>query len=252
MRRGKTLMVVLSSLALGTAAQAITDSSGGPYHGIVERNVFNLKPPPPPPDPNALIAQQAPKLTLTGITTILGNKRALITVPSSKPGAPQESLMLAEGQAQNDVLVMEINEIAGTVKVTNHGTVQTLDFLNNGAKPAPGPAPAPMSIPNPMPAPPPGNVMPVPPQPNSSVTPLKSSLPQRTLRLPGSANAGDTGMGGVAGVSAANNNSAETPLTAEQQAAMIYLNKKKYESEGNPMAKIMPPIPGVEESPTAP
>jgi hypothetical protein len=81
MRRGKTLVLVLSSLALGTAAQAITDSSGGPYHGIIERNVFNLKPPAPPPAPPDPISQ-APKLTLTGITTILGNKRALMTATS--------------------------------------------------------------------------------------------------------------------------------------------------------------------------
>jgi hypothetical protein len=58
-------------------------------------------------------------------------------------------------------------------------------------------------------------------------------------------------MGTAAGVSAGNES--EQPLSPEEQAALIYLNKKKYESDGNPMAKIMPPIPGLDsESPGAP
>lgn len=247
MRRGKTLVLVLSSLALGAVAHAVSDSS--PYRSIPERNVFNLKPPVAPPDPTQLAIQQAPKLTLTGITTILGNKRALITVPSAKPGQPPEPLMLAEGQSQNDVEVMEINEVAGTVKVNNHGAVQTLDFLNNGAKPTPGAPPSPMSVPPPPAAPMPGNLMPPPPG-NSSVTPLKS-LPQRTLRLPGSQNSGQgAAMGTAAGAGGVNNQSDQQQLSAEEQAALIYLNTQKMKAEGNPMSKIMPPIKGMEDPPT--
>jgi hypothetical protein len=49
--------------------------------------------------------------------------------------------MLAVGQAEEDVEVLAIDEIAGEVKVKNAGEVQTLNFKDNGVKPAGGPAP---------------------------------------------------------------------------------------------------------------
>jgi hypothetical protein len=161
----KTWALVCGSLVLSAGVRAVTpDLGGNPYRGIVERNVFSLKDPPPPPK---LAPPAAPpvKITLTGITTILGNKRALMRaqIPARPPEpAKEESYMLAEGQRDGDIEVLTIDEKAGTVKVSNHGVPETLDFANNGAKlvnaPPPIAAPAlppPMGIPMGVSAPPP-------------------------------------------------------------------------------------------------
>ena len=120
--------------AFGVCANARPSANN--YRGIPERNLFGLKPPevphyePPPP--------QLPKLTLTGITTILGNKRALMKAeePGGKPGqqAKELSLILTEGQREGNVEVLLIDERAGTVKVMNSGTLMTLTFEKDGVK----------------------------------------------------------------------------------------------------------------------
>ena len=140
----KMLICTLAGVALCMSGKAVTgDAVGNPYQGIVDRNVFGLKPPPPPPDPEAN-KPPPPKVFLTGITTILGNKRALLKMtPPAKPGQPakEESFTLGEGQREGDIEVLEIDEKAGTVKVNNYGTVTTLDFDKDGVKVAGGPAP---------------------------------------------------------------------------------------------------------------
>lgn len=106
------------------------------YQPIPERNLFALKAPqqvtnePTPP--------QLPKLLLTGITTILGDRRALMKVQpqAMKPGdlAKEQSLILSEGQREGAIEVLAIDENAGSVKVNNSGTVVTLTFEKDGAK----------------------------------------------------------------------------------------------------------------------
>src|SRR6267378_902744 len=118
---GKMLRVAWASLALCTTSHGLTpaSSSANPYQGIVDRNVFALKPPPPPPPPPAVdnTKPTGPKIILTGITTILG-KRALMkaTLPrQNEPGKPpepakEESFMLKEGERQGEIEVLEIND----------------------------------------------------------------------------------------------------------------------------------------------
>src|ERR1041385_247409 len=102
-------------LVLCAGAHAVTsDQPANPYQSIVDRNVFALKPPPPPPDPEA--SKPPPvKITLTGITTILGNKRALMKTPPppGKPGEPAKqemSYILTVGQREGDIEVLDIDE----------------------------------------------------------------------------------------------------------------------------------------------
>src|SRR5581483_7341654 len=133
----------LGSLAAVAGARAVPNVSPNRYQTIPERNVFNLKKQEvvvqePPP-------VQVPKITLTGITTLLGLKRAVLQVaPTGRPGEAtrDEAFILAEGQREGDLEVLEINEAAGTVKVRTAGTLLTLDFVNNGTKPPTLPAPA--------------------------------------------------------------------------------------------------------------
>ena len=169
MRGGKILGCVFAGFLLSSGVKAlVSDSAASPYQKIVERNLFNLKAPPapgsnlPPPPP-------PPTVTLTSITTILGKKLVTMTVPG-KPGQPVQNLMLAEGQGQEGIEVLQIDETAGTVQVKNQGIEQTLDFLKNGAKPMPGMTPTFLIPP------------PITPQPNAS--PGKIQLPARNVRIP--------------------------------------------------------------------
>src|SRR5438128_358481 len=106
---------------------AVSDSTRGPYQGIVKRNVFGLKDPPaaitePTPGP----ATPKPKVILTGITTILGDARALLKVQfPARPGQPanEQSYILTEGQKEGDLEVLRINDLDGTVEVNNFGSV---------------------------------------------------------------------------------------------------------------------------------
>lgn len=153
----RTIILALACVLAGMSARAaISNPSRDSYDGIADRNVFNLHAPAPKADADALQPKvQIPKLTLNGITTILGKKVTVITVPGTKPGAPTTTVMLAEGQAQDEVEVRQIDEKGGVVKVINHGEEQILDFEHDGAKPSPAPAkaPTPLVIPRPTFAP---------------------------------------------------------------------------------------------------
>jgi hypothetical protein len=167
MKHGETMLIcTVAGVALCLPARAVTSDApaGSPYQGIVERNVFGLKPPPPPPDPEAN-KPPPPKITLQGITTFGGVKRALLKAQMPvKPGEQhkgeppkgEESFILAEGQREGDIEVLEINDKPGSefVKVNDFGTITNLNFENNGIKTAaasgPGPTPAPAGVaPNP-------------------------------------------------------------------------------------------------------
>ena len=173
----KFLGCILSTFILCTAAEAVGADSGNPYQGIVDRNVFGLKPPPPPGKPEEKKID-LPPITLTGITTILGNKRALMNL--QPPGKPVQSFILAEGQRDGELEVLEIDEKAGSVKVSQSGTIVPLTFEKNGAK-------LPVSVAPPVPFNAvPGNAQPtsipyVPPGPASAGL---NKIPTRQLRLP--------------------------------------------------------------------
>ena len=153
MKHGQRMLIcTLAWVGLCASGNAVTsDASSSPYQSVVERNVFGLKPPPPPPDPEAN-KPPPPKMFLQGITTFGGTKRALLKAQMPpKPGEPpkgEDSFVLAEGQREGDIEVLEINVKEGTVKVNDFGTVTTLDFEHNGIKtaaaaPVPGVAPHP-------------------------------------------------------------------------------------------------------------
>jgi hypothetical protein len=184
---GKMLVCLASGLVLCSAANARTAAeSGNPYQGIVERNVFGLKAPPPPPDPEAN-KPPLPKITLTGIVTLGGGKRALLKTPPTppKPGEPaktDQGFILSVGERQGDIEVLEIDEKKGSVKVNYGGNVTDLTFEKDGIK-APS-APAPGAVPPPGFAPPMKTVMAVPGAmsgPGMGAAPF----PTRPVRLPG-------------------------------------------------------------------
>ncbi len=263
MKRGdKTLICVLAALSLMGPVNAISDPSLNPYLGIVDRNVFGLKPPPPPPDPEAN-KPPPPPITLTGITTILGNKRALMkTAPTvAKPGEPakEQSYILTIGQRDGDIEVLDIDEKAGSVKVRYAGTESTLTFDKNGPKIAATPLPAAPAIPVPAGAIPPPMAIPAPA--GSSPTPFPSfGAPTpgvtRPLRMPtqgaamtpgysyaGAVPAAGISAGGVTlpGFGAAPSTISQTSapnITPEEQTIVMEVLREKNKNNPN-----FPPFP---------
>jgi len=142
----RILNSVCSGLALASlVSQAIaaTPATGdNPYQVVVERNVFDLKPLIPPPKVDEPPPTPPAKITLQGITDILGKKQVLLKIlelpkPGElKPGEqPKErALIMDEGERRGTVTVMEINPKARTVKFDNAGREETLELTNAPTK----------------------------------------------------------------------------------------------------------------------
>ena len=143
---GLRLPVVLwcaIGLASVIAASALTESN--PYSKIIGRNTFALKAPPPPPAPLVAPPAPPPKVSLQGISTILGRAQALLKVKiDPKPSEPAKdlSLVMDVGQREGEVEVLSIDPAAGTVNISNQGTPLTLS-IKDADKPMAGPAIAP-------------------------------------------------------------------------------------------------------------
>lgn len=135
-RVGKFCICLAGVLALnaGLRADGLV-SPDNPYAPIVTRNVFDINPP-PPVDPSTLNAEPPPKITPNGTMSVFGRVQVLfkVSIPA-KPGQPakDESYMLGEGQAQDDIEVTKIYEKAGLVTFNNHGTVQQLALVSASA-----------------------------------------------------------------------------------------------------------------------
>lgn len=154
--RGLAAALVLN---LGVAAASATPASGSaaatapapaaaadnahPYATIMARNVFGLVPIPPPPPPPAPPEDPPPKITANGIMDVFGQLQALFKV--SLPGkggqpAKDQSYMLSEGQRQDDIEVIKIDNKAATITFDNHGTTQEIPLetaKDSGGGPGP-------------------------------------------------------------------------------------------------------------------
>ncbi len=229
----------LAGTVLCTQALAIVPSRpADDYSNIPDRNIFGLRA--PSAQPSEIPPPQLPKITLTGITTILGNKRALMLVqaPGSKAGQKELSLILTEGQQQDDIEVLQIDENAGKVKVNNSGTVMTLTFEKDGPKLPSTPAPAKTASPLL-----PGVVAPPTTGTNTNQLPgtytspgLHFPIPSRILRSPASQTPGvlsPTGGGPLPGTSASNT----VPAPAAVPASVVANPPSNAEASENPPAE---------------
>jgi hypothetical protein len=124
----------------GIAFHSFADASAGlknPYTVIYNRNIFRLR---PPTSANAAAPRPTIPLStviLTGISTVLGDKRAFLEItPPPKPAQPSKpiSCILTEGQRESGIEVLEIDPKTEFVKVLNNGTTMTLTFDKNGRK----------------------------------------------------------------------------------------------------------------------
>jgi len=243
---GKRVICILSTIILCAEARAITDDSANPYNGIVERNVFGLKPPTPPPPVDTKKTDLSP-ITLTGVTTILSSKRALFNLQT--PGKPVQSFILAEGQRDGDIEVLEIDEKGpggGSVKIKQSGTIQTLTFDKNGVK---LPASVAVAAPNPLgsaPNPQPAFVAPNPYVPaagrqtasfnTTQKVPVNSGTPAQV----GQAGGISPGFGATPG-QAPQPVQQQPQLSREEGVLLLEVNHRIAVETGDDTAKIFPP-----------
>ena len=136
MNRFKIIAVLAGALALTAASlhaeSVIASVAGNPYSSIVARNIFGLNPPAPPPDPNAAAAADLPKITVNGIMSGFGNVEVLFKTTAGK-GGQDLYYDLDQGQREDDIEVLRIDEKSGIVKFSNHGVQQDIVLANEPA-----------------------------------------------------------------------------------------------------------------------
>jgi hypothetical protein len=113
-----------------------------PYAAIAARNVFGLVPPASTIDTNALILASLPKITPQGIMGVYGNYQVLFKVTPAKPGPgdKEEDYILSEGQRQDDIEVIKIDNEKSLVTFNNHGKIQELPLVETAASSGAAPA----------------------------------------------------------------------------------------------------------------
>jgi hypothetical protein len=142
MKITRNLLLGLAGGLLLNAAVRADDAvlPGNPYAPMVARNIFGLNPP-APVDPHAADATPPPKITPNGIMTIFGQLQVLFKVANpAKDGKPavDSDYILSEGQSQDDIEVVKIDEKSGLVTFNNHGETQALPLAVGIASSTPG------------------------------------------------------------------------------------------------------------------
>jgi hypothetical protein len=101
-------------------------SSDNPYTQIVTRNMFALDA--SVSSTSSTLAEPLPTITPNGIMSVSGSAQTLFKVTDNQPGRPasEKSYMLGEGQSEDDIKVVQIDEKNAVVTFNNHGMVQQL------------------------------------------------------------------------------------------------------------------------------
>jgi hypothetical protein len=124
---------------------AMNNSKQDYYAPIVTRNVFGLNP--PVVETNPVVDTSLPKITPNGIMSVFGKFQVLFKVtPTGKAAKPttDQYYTLSEGERQDDIEIMRIDNENGIVTFKNHGTVQELPLAepsrgSGGSSPTPLP-----------------------------------------------------------------------------------------------------------------
>ena len=136
------VLCVCLSFSVQAEVAGLTDSL---YNSIIDRNAFGLQPQPEVP----VIQDTNPPpvkidLKLTGITTTARGKKAWFMIPAQPGKKPEaEYLSILEGQSDGDIEVLEINQEGRTVRISNAGTIVSLNFKDDAAPPPVGTIPPP-------------------------------------------------------------------------------------------------------------
>jgi len=125
---GKIMTCVAVMLIFNASARGVDSlRTSNPYAVIVTRNVFGLLPSPivksPAPTPPAL-----PKITLLGITSILGPPAVVLKV-TDQSSSGFKNYLLTEGETQDGIEVTRVG--ADFVFFDNHGTMQQISWAKD-------------------------------------------------------------------------------------------------------------------------
>jgi hypothetical protein len=143
-RVGKIAVCLAGGLAFNAGLRADSIAlPNNPYAPIVTRNVFDLNPLPKVDPSTTIEAIPPPKITPNGIMDVFGHLQVLFKAPDSGKPPKDNSYILSEGQRQDDIEVMKINEKAGIVTFNNHGTVQEIPLTSASASSTPSAATSP-------------------------------------------------------------------------------------------------------------
>lgn len=267
-RFGQIAICLAGALALSAGTCAVAAVSAGnpyPYAPIIERNVFGLNPPSAETNKTSDDAQ-LPKITPNGIMSIFGQLQVLYKV-APKPGTKDKdgkdvketSYVLSEGQAQDEIEVVHIDEKATLVTFNNHGTVQELPLANapklntpaisggvgsSGSSGSIGGGVIPPRLGGPR-----GGISGGPTTRFGGRFGGGPGAAQNTgpggMNNPGMNNPGTMGtMGNMGGSQVYTGDGPNQPamkMTAEENAILIEAQRANYQKTGDPRAKLLPP-----------
>jgi hypothetical protein len=220
-----------------------------PYGGIPARNVFNLVPIPTnapvevkPPDPPS-------KITPNGIMTLFGSVQVLFKVavpPKAGQGPQEQSYTMGEGDREDGIAVIKIDQAGQTITFDNHGVVQNIPLVaaTGGGGGGGGPGPG-FSGPGGMH---PGFRGRFGPGGGAQFGGGYAPPPPPGSAPPGSAPSNDSGTPQVSptsfeGAQAKLNNILNDPdhLTPEAQVIMMEANRQQAQAAGDGTAPLFPP-----------
>ena len=222
---------LLSTLVTATVASAVPDASK--YQQIPDRNVFGLKAASLPVQ-QTNVTPSIPKIVPQGVTTILGNRLAIFKAQYAAKApdpAKEVTMMLAEGQSEGGIEVLSIDADTGSIKFNNNGTVLLLNLERDGAKlPATPVAASPTPGVNAIPAPIQAGL---PQPPNGILHPTNTSLKTIPVR-----------QGAVPAVTTPGQATNPAPLTPEEQAVLLEVERERTKSQvQNGTLPPLPPTP---------
>lgn len=237
-RFGKMVIGLASGLVLHTGLCA-----DNPYEPIVARNIFGLN---PPQAVNPLDVAPPSNITPDGIMTIFGTRQVLfkVAVPPRPPApATEKSYILSEGQRQDDIEVVRIDEKTGVVTFNNHGVVQEIPLVK--APPITTPTPVVMNSGFAAPAAAPGSYNRY--GGGGNAARFGNRFGQNRSMGNNGGNVGQNNFGGNFGNTSTGGGltggQAQSQLTPEEQTILIAAQKAQAKQNGDPVWRIYPPTP---------
>jgi hypothetical protein len=244
---GKIVLCLAGGLVWSASLSAAAPDklSDNPYAIIAARNVFGLNPPPPPPDPLQQAEKDLPKITPMGIYSVFDHWKVIFKVTqSARPGQKAEDKYydLSEGEGQDNVEIVNIDNQNSIVTFKNHGIEQKLPLVASSTV-ASGPTPAPAA------SSPPGMMRPPLPtfRPGNLPGGGPMGAPISTSGAPGSPGVEGGAAGGVplnfGGPTGRTYQPPPLPpnVRPEDIPILIEANRAMAEQQGNPAAKLFPP-----------
>jgi len=146
-RAGKAVVALIAIFRIAGAQAGDGDVRKAGYEKIAQRNVFGLVSSPVAEVSTTAQTATPAQVKLTGITTVLGERRAFFIVHGAPDGgkAKDESYMLTVGQRQNGYELLDLDEKAGIARLRADGRLLVLNLaspkLPNAAAPSAAPTP---------------------------------------------------------------------------------------------------------------